>query len=279
MASNGKSGHKMAFPVGLIVVTLAIIGLVTVVIAGVKGIGMAVEKSKNYEEYEKLLTPVVHIDPNTFDDITKAEMSQLMEISLWSLLKSDIAPDTFPTNENGLSIPKNAVEEEFVELFGTQITPVHGTIEGYGIDFMYDNTSETYTVPLTGVTPIYTPDVVDVSKTSDTVVITVACISGDAWEQGENGEMVAPTPDKYLRVTLREADGNLFISAIQNTTAPETATTEGRNDEVIEDVDLIEDETQATEALSTEVTSDTEETSESESETESTTATEETTAQ
>ena len=279
MASNGKSGHKMAFPVGLIVVALAVIGLITVVIAGVKGIGMAVEKSKNYEEYEKLLTPVVHIDPNTFDDITKAEMSQLLEISLWSLLKSDIAPDTFPTNENGLSIPKNAVEEEFVELFGTQITPVHGTIEGYGIDFIYDNTSETYTVPLTGVTPIYTPDVVDVSKTSDTVVITVACISGDAWEQGENGEMVPPTPDKYLRVTLREMDGNLFISAIQNTTAPETATTEGRNDEVLEDEDLIEDETQAIETQPSEVASDTEETSETESETESTTAKEETSVQ
>ena len=39
----------------------------------------------------------------------------------------------------------------------------------------------------------------------------------------ENGEMVAPSPDKYLKITLRETDGNLFISAIQNTSAPEVA--------------------------------------------------------
>ncbi len=223
--SNKNKKQKWAFPVGLIVVLLAAIGLATVVVAGVKGIDTAIDKTKRYEEYEKILTPVVLIDPDTFDDVTKADMSQLMEISLWSLLKNDVAPDSFESNENGLAIPKDAVEKEFVELFGTEIIPVHGTIEGYGIDFTYDTTTETYTVPLTGVTPIYTPDVIDVDKTTDTVVLTVACLAGDAWEQGENGEMVAPTPDKFIRITLRENNENLFISAIQNTTAPETATT------------------------------------------------------
>ena len=38
----------------------------------INGIGTAIEKSKNYEEYEKILTPVLLIDPDTFDDITKA---------------------------------------------------------------------------------------------------------------------------------------------------------------------------------------------------------------
>lgn len=272
MAQNGKRAHKMAFPVGLIVVLLATLGLLTLVFAGVKGISTAVEKSKHYEEYEKLLAPIVLIDPNTFDDITKAEMSQLMEMSLWSLLKSDIAPNTFESNENGIVIPKKAVEDEFVELFGTEITPVHSTVEGYGIDFVYDSTAQTYTVPLTGVTPIYTPDVVDVDKTADTVVVTVACILGAGWEQGENGEMIAPSPDKYLRITLREADGNLFISAIQNTTAPEIVPTENKTVTTTEDVNLIGGEVPTeTESQTYEETSGTEESTD---DTESTTETE-----
>ncbi len=236
---RGKNGRKGAFAIGLIVVLLAAIGLVTVVVAGVNGINTAVEKTKRYEEYEKILAPVVLIDPDTFDDITKADMSQLMEISLWSLLKNDVAPDTFESNESGLSIPKDAVEKEFMELFGTEIKPVHGTVEGYGIDFIYDSSTGIYTVPLTGVTPIYTPDVVEISKTTDTVVLTVACLSGDAWEQGKNGEMVAPTPDKYIKITLRENNENLFISAIQNTTAPEVVTTENRAEDKTEDEDLL----------------------------------------
>ncbi len=248
MSTNSNKKQKWAFPVGLIVVILAAIGFATVVVAGVKGVDIAIDKTKRYEEYEKFLTPVVLIDPDSFDDITKADMSQLMEISIWSLLKNDVAPDSFESNDSGLSIPKLAVEEEFIELFGTEVTPVHGTIEGYGIDFAYDNTSETYTVPLTGVTPIYTPDVVDVSKTTDTVVLTVACLSGNAWEQGENGEMIAPTPDKYIRITLRENEENLFISAIQNTTAPETATTEYNPNNKIEDVNVLDEIEETTES-------------------------------
>ncbi len=266
--SNKNNKQKWAFPVGLLVVLLAAIGLATVVVAGVKGINTAIDKTKGYEEYEKILTPVVLIDPDSFDDVTSADMSQLMEISLWSLLKNDVAPDTFESNDQGLSIPKSAVEEEFIDLFGTEVAPIHSTIEGYGIDFVYDNTTETYTVPLTGVTPIYTPDVVEVSKTTDTVVLTVACLAGNAWEQGENGEMVAPTPDKYIRITLRENEDNLFISAIQNTTAPETATTTYNANNKLEDVNVIDDAESTTESTTKtpESTSTTESTTENKEE-------------
>ncbi len=267
--SNKNSKQKWAFPVGLIVVLLAAIGLATVVVAGVRGVDTAIDKTKGYEEYEKFLTPVVLIDPDSFDDITSADMSQLMEITIWSLLKNDVAPDSFASNDSGLAIPKSAVEDEFVQLFGTEVKPVHSTIEGYGIDFVYDNTTETYTVPLTGVTPIYTPDVVKISKTTDTVVLTVACLAGNAWEQGENGEMVAPTPDKYIRITLRENEDNLFISAIQNTTAPETATTAyNANNSKLEDTNVIDE-------ITTESTTSAPETSTAET-TESATANEET---
>ncbi len=222
-----KGTHKAAFPVGSLIIILAAIGIVTIVISAAKGIGTVVEKSKHYEEYNTILTPVVLIDPDTFDDITKADMTQLMEITIWSLLKSDIAPDTFESNESGLVVPKADVEKEFVELFGTEVTPVHQTIEGYGgLEFVYDTKTESYTVPLTGITPIYTPQVVDKTTSSDTVVLTVACLAGDAWEQGENGDMIAPAPDKYIKITLREQNDNLYISAIQNTTTPEAVTTE-----------------------------------------------------
>jgi len=252
-----KGTHKAAFPVGSLIIILAAIGLVTIVVSAVKGINTAVQNSKHYEEYNTILTPVVLIDPDTFDDITKADMNQLMEISIWSLLKSDVAPDTFESNESGLSIPKAAVEEEFVELFGTEVSPVHQTIEGYGgLEFVYDSKTETYTVPLTGITPIYTPQVVDKATSSDTVVLTVACLAGDAWEQGENGDMIAPTPDKYIKITLREQNDNLYISAIQNTTTPEVATTEA-TESTTEDVndDIVASDTTTEAPSSTEAES------------------------
>lgn len=224
--AKSKRKHKWAFPVGLLVVLLAAVGIVTIVISAANGIGMAVERSKNYDDYNKLLTPVVLIDPDNFDDITKADMSQLIDISIWSLLKSDLTPDKYESTENGMLIPQTDVETQFKSLFGTEISPVHATVEGYGYEFSYDSVKGVYTIPLTGITPIYTPTVVGVDKSSGSVVLTVACLAGDAWQQGEDGKMVEPAPDKYIKVTLRTAqDGSQYISALQATTLPEAATT------------------------------------------------------
>lgn len=254
-----KGTHKLAFPIGMLVTILAAIGLVTVVISAVKGIDGAIDKSKKFEEYEKMLTPVVLISPDTFDDVTKADMSQLVEISIWALLKSDISPDTYESTGDGLLIPKEDVEAQFVKLFGTEVTPVHSTIEGYGMDFTFDSAKGTYTVPLTGITPIYTPDVIDKTTLPNSIVLTVACLAGDGWEQGENGEMKAPIPDKYLKITLREKDDAYYISAIQNTSTPEIATTEEKTETTTQNLDLLgQAEVVASESSTTVAESETE---------------------
>lgn len=235
-----KGTHKLAFPIGMLVTILAAIGLVTVIVSAVNGVDNAIDKGKKFEEYEKMLTPVVLIAPDTFDDITKADMSQLVEISIWSLLKSDISPDKYESSGDGLLIPKEDIEAEFIKLFGTEVTPVHATIEGYGMDFVFDSAKGTYTVPLTGVTPLYTPDVIEKTTLPNSIVLTVACLAGDGWEQGENGEMKAPIPDKHLKITLREKDGAYYISAIQNTSTPEIATTEKVTETTTESKELID---------------------------------------
>lgn len=256
-----KGAHKLAFPIGMLVTILAAIGLVTVVFSAVKGIDGAIEKGQKLEEYEKMLTPVVLISPDTFDDVTKADMSQLVEISIWALLKSDISPDTYESTGDGLLIPKEDVEAQFVKLFGTEVTPVHSTIEGYGMDFTFDSAKGTYTVPLTGITPIYTPDVINKTTLPNSIVLTVACIAGDGWEQGENGEMKAPIPDKYLKITLREKDGAYYISAIQNTSTPEIATTEEKTETTTQNLDLLgQAEVVASESSTTVAESETEST-------------------
>lgn len=256
-----KGTHKLAFPIGMLVTILAAIGLVTVVFSAVKGIDGAIEKGQKLEEYEKMLTPVVLISPDTFDDVTKADMSQLVEISIWALLKSDISPDTYESTGDGLLIPKEDVEAQFVKLFGTEVTPVHSTIEGYGMDFTFDSAKGTYTVPLTGITPIYTPDVINKTTLPNSIVLTVACIAGDGWEQGESGEMKAPIPDKYLKITLREKDGAYYISAIQNTSTPEIATTEEKTETTTQNLDLLgQAEVVASESSTTVAESETEST-------------------
>lgn len=220
-----KGARRWAFPLGLLITVLAIVGAVTVVVAGVRATKLAVEKNRNFEEYNQLLTPVVMNDPDAFDDITKANPEQLIDIAIWSILKSDLSPDQYEYGDGGMIIPEADVTAEFQKLFGTEIQPTHATVEGYGYEFTYDATKQTYTIPLTGIVPTYTPRVVSSDKSGSTIVLTVAYLGGDQWAQDSEGNMVAPEPDKYMRVTLREKDGAYYISALQNTAAPETATT------------------------------------------------------
>ena len=220
-----KGARRWAFPLGLLIAVLALVGAVTVIAAGVGAAKNAVQKSRNFDEYNKMLTPVVMNDPDAFDDITNATPEQLIDIAIWSILKSDLAPDRYEYGESGMIIPEADVTASFEKLFGTEIRPTHGTVEGYGYEFTYDASKQTYTIPLTGIVPTYTPRVVDLDKTNNSIVLTVAYLGGDQWAQDSEGNMVAPEPDKYMKVTLREKDGSYYISALQNTATPETATT------------------------------------------------------
>lgn len=220
-----RGARRWAFPLGLLIAALALVGAVTVVVAGVHAVQKAVEKSRNFDDYNRLLTPVVMNDPDAFDDITKANPVQLIDISIWSILKSDLSPDRYEYDDSGMVIPEADVTAEFQKLFGTEVQPTHATVEGYGYEFIYDAAKQTYTIPLTGVVPTYTPRVVDREKSGNAIVLTVGYLGGDQWAQDGEGNMVAPEPDKYMRVTLREKDGAYYISALQNTSAPETATT------------------------------------------------------
>lgn len=217
--------HKAAFPVGLLISFLALVGLATIIVLVATGIKNLAAKNKDYTEYNKLLTPVVLIDPTGFDDVTKADMSELIEMSIWAIIKSDISPDAYPMGEGGMIIPASDVEAQFKRLFGTEVTPVHATVEGYEYEFSYNADDATYVIPITSVVPIYTPRVIEKKETAGTVVLTVALIPGEGWQQSADGSMEAPSADKYIHVTLREKDGAMFISSIQATTTPEVATT------------------------------------------------------
>lgn len=225
-SNNHKRTHKWAFPVGLIIVLLAVVGLVFIVMCSVKGIGKAFDNSKKIEEYNKLLRPVVMNDPATFDDVTIADKTQLTDIAIWSILVDELTPQKYEYNDDGMVIPAEDVEQKFHELFGSQTEIAHSTIEGYGYTFTYDSQANTYSIPLTGTVPIYTPRVVDISKKGSATVLTVGLLAGNEWAQTASGDMVAPEPDKYVRVTIRtDKDGSSYISAIQGTDTPDIVTT------------------------------------------------------
>lgn len=223
-----KRRRAWAFPLGLLMIILVIAGVVAIVGAGVNGVKSVVEKreSAQKEEYQAFIAPVVMNDPAPFDDLSQANIGQLMEASVWSLLRSDLNPDQYPYEEGGyMLIPQADVEKQFERLFGTEVKPQHATITGYGYEFPYDAAAKTYHIPVAGVDQLYTPQIYDIEKRGATTYLTVGYIAGGQWWQDAQGNIVAPEPDKYMKITLREKGDSYYISAIQATDPPETAPT------------------------------------------------------
>lgn len=222
--STPKQNKKWAKPLGLLVILLAIVGIIFIIITIVNSITAKAESKKKTEmqNFQKMLVPVVMNDIDDFDDITKADMSQLIEASVWAIIKGDVATDQYEVEDGLILYPATEVEAKFVSLFGAERDIEHKTVSSAGFEFTYDEEKGAYKAPITGVDPTYTPRVIDITEKSNTVILTVAYLSGSGFEQAENGDIVEPTPSKYVKVTLRQKGKGYYISAIQPTSAPET---------------------------------------------------------
>ncbi|MGN1444395.1 MAG: hypothetical protein ACI4XE_11165 [Acutalibacteraceae bacterium] len=220
-----KKGSKaLNFVVGTVVIILVIAGIVSI-IGSVAGKIRSSDKSQNFEEYESFISPFIMNDPNTFDDVSKANQEQLIAISVWSILQNNPEPDKYEYSDGDMLIPQTEVEQSFKRLFGNETKIVHTTVDGGGIEFQYSEKKKCYVIPITGIAPIYTPKVIRADEKSGSVILTVGYLASEDWVMDENGNMTQPEPSKYMKVTLRSnSDGTYYISALQSTDQSEIVT-------------------------------------------------------
>ena len=106
---ENKKGGKGSFILGLSVVLLAVAGLVFLISAGVGQLHKLSDSEKQKKEYEEYLSPVATLDISPFDDITGADMKELICSSILSLLEQDSnSPYDFEFVEgevSGMGIP------------------------------------------------------------------------------------------------------------------------------------------------------------------------------
>ena len=227
-AAKAKTGGRaLYFIVGVCVIALSVIGAVRLIRLAAERLGEN-EKQKEQAvaaEYNRFLIPVAAIDMAPFDDVSAAKPESLVELSVWSVLGASPSPGTFSYAEDGsLLLPAATVEQAFARYFGPGAKISHCTVEGYGYEFLYDPANNAYRIPLTTITPIYTPRVTDVETRGDATVLTCGFVNAGVYEQDPvSGDLKAPAPDKYMKITLRGAGGAKYLSAVQTAAAPESA--------------------------------------------------------
>ena len=244
-AKKSKGGkNSLAFPIGVIASILALVGLITVISFGINTVKNISDKTAEKKEYETILAPVVMFDPDPFDDLTQADVSQLLNCAVWSLLMSPEGTDkhSYSEGENfGLEVPQKDIETHFINLFGTEIdiASMFSSIDMSEYDILYDAALQSYILPITGVESAYTPKVYSIEKQGNSDILTVGYIGNKAWVQIADGEYQAPEPDKYMKITFRERSGGMYVSSIQAVDGQEIiGTTERKTEPVTEETTL-----------------------------------------
>lgn len=224
--TKNKKKNKGSFIVGVIVIIFAVVGAVFAVKSGISSISKLTNDDKEKAEYEQFLYPVVTLDPGTFDDVTGADMDNLICSAILSLLTdSENNPYDFEFVEgevSGMGIPQETVENAFETLFGNDIKPVHQSVECSTCVFTYQSAAKRYVIPITSYDPAYVPDVIEIEKDTETVELLVGYVAYGDWETNESEEFTSPEPAKYRRITLRQLDKGYYVSAIRNADAPES---------------------------------------------------------
>ncbi len=170
--------------------------------------------------------PAAAIDIDPFEDITAADMNELVEMAVWAVLNSGLDATQYQYDADELLLPEAQVSAAFTRFFGTERTIAHTTVEGYGYQFTYDAAGHVYRIPLTTITPLYTPVITETETKGDSTVLTVGYLNTGLYAMDSlTGELTAPDPDKFVKVTLRAASTGTYISAVRSLGVPEVAAT------------------------------------------------------
>ena len=212
----------------MLIIIFSIVGIVATVKAGVTLFKDLTDNSAQKEEYEEFLRPVVMYDPDPFDDVRSADITQLVNAAIWSLITQSNSSEAFSysTGDNvGILIPVEQVTSEFERLFGKEIdiASQYDSIDMSSHDITYDSAQGGFIIPITSLEVAYTPEVYEIEKKANSIILSVGYIGSKAWAEINGDEYASPQPDKFMKITLRQGDKGYYIASLQSVNAQEIA--------------------------------------------------------
>ncbi|MBP1581538.1 MAG: hypothetical protein J6A26_03985, partial [Oscillospiraceae bacterium] len=197
MEENKTQGRRYPteIVVGIVVVLLALIGLFTVVTSCIHLGQRLLDNSREKEEFEQILFPVLMFDPAVVEDPSEMDDLVLLRSSIWATFLSNT--EKYPIDSIGrISVAKSDVDVAAAKLFGPEIQLNHQSFSDYMNTYYYDELYETYLAPIDGSSILYTPQVEDIDHSGVIYTLRVGYLeSGNEWMATLQGSDYEPTPD------------------------------------------------------------------------------------
>ena len=210
--------NKYFAPVGGIFIVLAVIGLISVGIFCVNFTRRLLDNTSEKQKFEQVIAPMLmSFDPTPFENPQDADPLFLLQSSLWTMLLSE-KRESYPYDEvNRLIVPASDVDVACAQLFGSDVKLQHQSFGDYEINYVYEEETKTYHVPISGQVALYTPSVESVVKKGDLYTLTIGYIPPtNAWTQTVDGKTQKAEADKYMIYELQKKKDHYQLLAIRD---------------------------------------------------------------
>ena len=213
---------------GLLIAVLALVGVVTVVRAGVKGVANLFDDTRQKQEYEDKLEGLVLFDPLPFDGIENIDDLTLREAAVWGCVYNIQETqgnfdhyNTDPDTEQ-LLIPSVDVDAYLAKLVGPSFKMTHKSFEMDDMTIEFDETTQCYKIPVTGSVGSFRATVTKLFKKDGLLHVTVGYIPTQSSDDSILNTS-SDTPTKYMDYLFSRQSGSWYLTGLTDSeTKPES---------------------------------------------------------
>ena len=215
---------------GLLIAVLALVGIVTVVRAGVKGVATLFDDTQQKAEYEDRLEGLVLFDPLPFNGIENIDDLTLREAAVWgcvySIQETQGSFDNYNTDPDTeqLLLPSVDVDAYLAKLVGPSFKLTHKSFEMDDMTVEFDETTQCYKIPVTGSVGIFRATVTRLFKKDGLLHVTVGYIPTQSSDDSILNTS-SDTPTKYMDYVFTQGSNHeWYLSALQESEMKPEAT-------------------------------------------------------
>ena len=214
---------------GLLIAVLALVGIVTVVRAGVKGVATLFDDTQQKAEYEDRLEGLVLFDPLPFDGIENIDDLTLREAAVWgcvySIQETQGSFDNYNTDPDTeqLLLPSVDVDAYLAKLVGPSFKLTHKSFEMDDMTVEFDETTQCYKIPVTGSVGTFRATVTRLFKKDGLLHVTVGYIPTQSSDDSILNNS-SDTPTKYMDYLFTRQSGSWYLTGLTDSeTKPESS--------------------------------------------------------
>ena len=218
---------------GLVIAVLVLIGVLTVLHAGVNAVAKLFDDTAQKQEYEDKLEGLVLFDPVPFEGIENIDDLTLREAAVWGCIyniqETQGGFDNYNTDPDTeqLLLPSVEVDAYLARLVGPSFKLTHRSFEMEDMTIEFDESSQCYKIPVTGTVGYYRAVVTRLFKRSGQLHVTVGYIPTSSTDDSLINQS-SDTPTKYMDYLFERQSGSWYLTGLtESETKPDsTASTE-----------------------------------------------------